>query len=143
MATFSVSGIDEIASAFSRTANVPDNIKQNVLTEMGHILMEAQKSEGESKVGRDPNSSVHFIDNITLSKPKLTDDGGYVKVTFKGSRRRGHTETRNAEIAFINEYGKKGQPARPFIRPANEKSAEQAREKGADVLHSWIDNNFK
>lgn len=33
--------------------------------------------------------------------------------------------TRNAEILFVNEYGKRGQKARPAIRDANEACAEQ------------------
>ena len=32
--------------------------------------------------------------------------------------------TRNAEILFVNEYGKKRQKARPAVRDANEASAE-------------------
>lgn len=45
---------------------------------------------------------------------------------------------RNGEIAFINEYGKTNQPARPAIREANEENADQAVEDAADVLDRWI-----
>lgn len=39
----------------------------------------------------------------------------YAQVVFNGTDEHGE---RYGEIAAVNEYGKKGQPARPFVRPA-------------------------
>lgn len=144
MASFSVSGVDEIASAFTKSANVPEDIKIKVLESMGEVVLQAQKQEGEQWKDKDPfyDGQTHFIDAIKLKKPKLEGDGGSVKITFDGKRRRGRKETRNAEIAFINEFGKKNFPARQFIKKANEKSADKASNAGADVLHNWIESNF-
>ena len=38
------------------------------------------------------------------------------------------TETEMPKLAFINEFGKRGQTARPFIKDANESSAAQTTE---------------
>lgn len=51
---------------------------------------------------------------------------------------------RNAEVAFINEFGKsgkhgkKGQPARPFIRTANEAAEERATEAEEKVYNDFL-----
>ena len=46
--------------------------------------------------------------------------------------------TRNAEIAFINEYGKRGVPARNFIRKANEQSAAASTQAAAAVYDKYL-----
>ena len=45
---------------------------------------------------------------------------------------------RVAEIAFINEFGKKNQPARPFISQANESNAGAAVDAAADVYDRYL-----
>ena len=44
-----------------------------------------------------------------------------------------------ATIAYINEYGKTNQPARPFIATANAKCENEAVEKAASVFPDYID----
>ena len=70
---------------------------------------------------------------------RLADSGGYADVTFSGTRTRGRTRTRNAEIAFINEYGKRNQPARPFIRTAAETGGDQIAEPGEKIVGDWFE----
>ena len=92
---------------------------------------------------RDEDSDVHILDHITTKKAKQTDDGGYEKITFDGTRRRGKTTTRNAEIAFVNEYGKRGQDARPFMRTALYQNEELISDPGVKIIGDWIEENFK
>ena len=76
-----------------------------------------------------------------LERKKLLD-GQEISVYPQGSRTRGRykkSTTRNAEIAFVNEYGKRGQKARPFIRDANAES-ESKMEKAAFRIY---DNYLK
>ena len=54
---------------------------------------------------------------ITVKAPKRGTDGWVCYVTYDGRNRKGN---RNAEVAFINEYGKRKQPARAFNRLAVE-----------------------
>ena len=73
----------------------------------------------------------------SLGKPKKTFDGKCVYVSFKGTAH----GNRVAEIAFINEFGKKNQPPRPFISTANEKHAEAAVEAAAKVYDEYLKKN--
>jgi hypothetical protein len=57
-----------------------------------------------------------------------------VDIEFKGESH----GNRNAEIAFVNEYGKKSQPARPFIKTANTISDEPSKKAGFSVYDDWL-----
>ena len=91
---------------------------------------------------KDPDSNVHILDTIKAKKPKKTDAGGYADITFEGSRQRGRTRTRNAEIAFVNEYGKRNQAARPFIGTAMTQNEEAIAAPGAETIGDWIETTF-
>lgn len=54
-------------------------------------------------------------------------------IRFKGEQH----GNRLAEIAFVNEYGKKNQPARRFIKMALETGAEPGTKAAARVLFDW------
>lgn len=142
MASLEFSGLDELSAAFQRLENIPESVTTKALTEMGEVAFARIKRTGESMGARDPESNVHILDKMTLTKPKLTNDGGYAEVTFSGSRTRGNTRTRNAEIAFINEYGKRGQEARPFIGTAMSQAEKAITDAGAEVLGDWIEKTF-
>ena len=76
---------------------------------------------------------------IKKGKVKIKKDGSRVIYIYpSGTRERGEKRIRNAEIAFINEFGKKGQKARPFVRTANEKSAEATTQAAADVYDRFL-----
>ena len=55
----------------------------------------------------------------------------------KGTRRHGN-KRRAAEVAFVDEFGKRGQPARPFIQTANEKAADRAIDAAARVYDDFL-----
>lgn len=142
MARLEVQGMDELNAALKRIGEVPPEVKTSALGSMADIAAAAIKRSGEAMGVRDPESSVHILDKISRSKAKITEAGGYQDITFSGSRTRGKTKTRNAEIAFVNEYGKRGQPARPFIGQAMTQNEEKIAAAGGDVLGDWIENEF-
>lgn len=142
MAKLEITGMDDLNAAFGRLQDVPPDIKTRALNQMADIAAAGIHRSGEALGVRDPESNVHILDKISKSKPKLSASGGYQDVTFSGTRRRGHTTTRNAEIAFINEYGKRGQPARPFIGQAMTENEEKIAAAGGDVLGDWIEKEF-
>ena len=135
MARLELEGFEEFGA---RLNELPDSVRTQALDAMAEVAEAAVKRTGETLGVRDPESSVHILDHITHSKPKKTETGGYSDVTFSGSRTRGRTKTRNAEIAFINEYGKRGQPARPFIATAAEQYADQIAEPGEKIVADWF-----
>lgn len=142
MARLEIQGMDELNAALKRIGEVPPEVKTSALGSMADIAAAAIKRSGESMGVRDPESSVHILDKISRSKAKITQAGGYQDITFSGSRTRGKTKTRNAEIAFVNEYGKRGQPARPFIGQAMTQNEEKIAAAGGDVLGDWIEHEF-
>lgn len=127
---------------FAKLGDVPWDVTQQALDRMAEAGEDAVRRTGQAMGVRDPESSVHILDKIKHTKPKKTDSGGYCEVTFSGSRRRGNTTTRNAEIAFVNEYGKEGQTARPFIRQAGEQYGDQISDQGEQVLGDWMVETF-
>ena len=143
MARLDLTGFDELCEAFSRMSNVPDEVVSKSLTEMEKVAASKIKASGEAFGIRDEQSSVHILDKIKMQKPKKTGTGGYAEVTFTGSRERGKTTTRNAEIAFVNEYGKTKQQARPFVGKAIEANADAIANAGAQVLFDWQEKTFE
>lgn len=142
MATLKIEGMDGLNAAFGRIQNIPADAKTKALSDMADIAAAAIRRSGEAMGVRDPESEVHILDKISKAKAKLTASGGYQEITFSGSRRRGNTTTRNAEIAFVNEYGKRGQQARPFIGQAMTTNEEQIAAAGGDALGDWIETEF-
>lgn len=143
MATLDLQGFDDLNEAFNRIADIPPAVTSKALRAMGTVAAKEIKNSGESMHVRDPESDVHILDKIQVNEPKITADGGVAYITFKGSRRRGEKSTRNAGIAFENEYGKKRQTARPFVGTAMSKKEEQIAEPGIEIIGDWIENEFE
>lgn len=72
-----------------------------------------------------------------------TEWGGCVDIYFEGSRTRNGIKTRNAEIAFINEYGDRDQSARPFMGNAIAENEDKIVQAGIDILGDWMENEFE
>ena len=143
MASFSVSGIDELNAAFGRISDIPWSVTEEALNGMAAVAAVKVKEQGESMGVRDPESDVHILDTIEPVKAKKDDDGGHQDITFAGKRTRHGKQTRNAEIAFINEFGKDGQPARQFIGTGMARNEEAIVDPGAKILGDWIENEFQ
>ena len=142
MPKLELSGFDELTAAFDKISDVPEEVQMKALTAMEEIAATEIKKSGETYGVRDPESSSHVLDSIKMNKPKKTDTGGYADVTFSGTRTRSGKQVRQAEIAFINEYGKKNQQARPFVGEAMNKNADAIVRVGADVILDWTEKNF-
>ena len=138
MASFKVSGIDELCNAMAKVQNIPNNIITDMLQAMGEVAKKAIESYARAKgiVGTGLT-----IASIKIKRPKITPTGGQTAVTFEGSRTRVNTTTRNAEIAFINEFGKRGQPARPFIKEAIDKEGDKIGDAGTEIFNKWLETN--
>ena len=143
MARFKIEGLDAINDAIRQAGEIPWEVESEAIKAMAAVARTKVKATGESMgVRGDDESGVHILDHITTTKPKQTDSGGYSDVTFSGTRTRGNTRTRNAEIAFINEFGKKGQKARPFIRQASEQHADEVAKPGEKIVGDWFEKTL-
>ena len=143
IAKLDLTGYDELVNAFERVGEMPDSVLDEALTKMETIAADEIRSSGARYGVRDPESSVHVLDNVKINKPKRTETGAYADVTFSGTRKRGNTTTRNAEIAFINEYGKRSQQARPFVGEAMEMNADKIAQAGAKVIGEWLEHEYQ
>ena len=143
MPDINLNGLDYLLKAFDNLASIDTDVKVEALDAMARAAAEKIKESGQNMGVRDDESSTHILDVLKIKEPKLTKDGGHADITFAGSRRRGKTSTRNAEIAFVNEYGKHGQTARPFIRTAMAENEDKIIKAGAEIIGAWIEKEFK
>lgn len=135
MAEFKAVGLDELALSLQEIAEIPEDIQDEMLLAQGDIVAQAQR-ESAQRYGIQRTGTL--IRSIKPGKVKLDKHGNRVLyVTPVGSRVRGGKKTTNAEIAFLNEYGTRRQRARPFMRDANERSAEAATQAAADIYYRW------
>ena len=105
------------------------------------VITAAQREEIE-KQWRGPHSLGISAKSIKKGKVKKDKDGRSVSVYPQGTRKRRGRTTRNAEIAFINEYGAPGRhiAARPAIDAANKKKEGEAVDAGEKVYNAYLDS---
>lgn len=107
----------------SKLAEKTDEIVPKVL-EAGAEVVEAKvRSNLKAAIGRTKErsrSTGELASSLGTSPAKPDRDGNFdIKVGFSEPRSDGDS---NAKIATILEYGKSGQPARPFLKPARSAS---------------------
>lgn len=115
---------EDFLQKVSRLNDKTDEIVPRVLKAGGEVVLDKVKSNLNSAIGRDteyPSRSTGELSAALGLSPALQDrDGNHnVKVGFSEPRRDGSS---NAKIANIIEYGKSGQPAKPFLKPAKSTS---------------------
>lgn len=120
MAKVEIKMPDDFLMKLSKLNDRTDEIIPKVLESGGDVVLGKVKSNLQSVIGRRTKirsrSTGELISALGLSPAKLDRKGNYnVKVGFKEPRSDGDS---NAKIANILEYGKSGQPAKPFLKPA-------------------------
>lgn len=139
MGRLTVNGIDALSDDFAALARLPESVIDGILDAEAEVITRAQREEIE-KQWRGPHSLGISAKSIKKGKAKKDRDGRSLSVYPQGTRKRGGQTTRNAEIAFINEYGKRGQPARPAISTANMKKEKEATDAGERVYNQFLDS---
>jgi HK97 gp10 family phage protein len=142
MAAFRVEGMESIESFFENLATVPERVIDDMLTAEAAVVAAAQKRTAREML-KGKYATGQIEKSVKPSKPRKLKGVKVISIEFAGSRKRGKrktSETTNAEIAFINEYGKRGQPARPFIKTANEQAADDAVKAAAAIYDEYVDS---
>lgn len=108
----------------STLADKTDEIIPKVLKAGGEVVKDKVSSNLKSVIGKDTKvksrSTGELIDALGISPAGVDNKGNYnVKVGFDEPRKDGES---NAKLANILEYGKSGQPAKPFLKPAKTSS---------------------
>lgn len=125
----------------SRLADKTDEILPKVL-EAGAEVVEAKvRSNLQSAIGsgtKEPSRSTGQLLSALGTSPALQDRNGdfNVKVGFSEPRTDGDS---NAKIASVLEYGKSGQPPKPFLKPAKSASKNAVIEAMKAKLEQEVD----
>lgn len=135
MAEIGFSGLDELMLSMEEISEIPDEVQDAMLNAQADVVTAAQKAKARAYGVQDTGL---VISSIKKGKPKRKKGVRVIYITPSGTRRRGKQTVRNAEIAFINEYGDRRQRARPFIRDANEACAEATTQAGFEVYDKWL-----
>lgn len=130
---FTAVGVDALAKVLNDIANIPQDVQGEIVDAMADVVVEAQVYTAATML-QGPYYQGDVASSIKKNKLRRTKSGPYVDVVFKGMAH----GNRVAEIAFVNEYGKKSQPARPFIKTANTISDEPSKKAGFAVYDDWL-----
>lgn len=130
MARVDVKIPDEFLERMSRLRSKFDSIAEAVLEAGGEVVLEKTKSNLSSVIGNgtkyDSRSTGELEDSLGLSGVKMDRNGNFnIKVGFSEPRSNGGS---NAKLANIIEYGKSGQMAKPFLKPAKSASKKKCIE---------------
>lgn len=111
---------DHFLIKVSTLADKTDEIIPKVLKEGGEVVAAKVKSNLQAVIGKETKynsrSTGELIDALGVTPAGVDRNGNYdVKVGFDEPRKDGES---NAKIANILEYGKSGQPPKPFLKPA-------------------------
>ena len=120
MAKVQVKMPEDFVLKLSRLGDKTDEIIPKVLEAGGEVVVEKVRANLRSVVGRDTKvesrSTGELVSALGVSPAKIDREGNYnIKVGFAEPRSDGRS---NAMIANVLEYGKSGQPAKPFLKPA-------------------------
>jgi HK97 gp10 family phage protein len=118
-----------------------DAVAESVLEAGGEVVLAKVQSNLAGVVGSgtkyDSRSTGELERSLGLSPAKLNRDGNHdIKVGFSEPRSDGES---NAKLANILEYGKHGQPAKPFLKPAKTASRKDCIEAMKAKLESEVD----
>lgn len=120
MAKVDIKMPDEFLERISRLGKDFDAVAESVLEAGGEVVLAKAQGNLSGVVGRgtkyDSRSTGELAGAMGLSPAKLDRSGNHnVKIGFAEPRSDGGS---NAKLASILEYGKHGQPAKPFMKPA-------------------------
>lgn len=122
MAKCKVNMPEDFLLKLSRLGARTDEIAEKVLEAGGEVVLDKVKSNLQGVIGKGESSrsTGELVSSLGLSKVLQDKNGNSnIKVGFAEPRSDGDS---NAKIANILEYGRHGQPARPFLKPAQNAS---------------------
>ncbi len=126
---------EELLKKLSKLGSKMDDVSEKILETGGGIVLDKVKSNLQGVLSGD--STGELLGSLGLSKVLLGKDGNHnIKVGFAEPRRGGKS---NAMIANIIEYGKSGQPAKPFLKPAKSQSKKACVDAMMQKLEEEID----
>lgn len=147
MAKLTIQMPDEFLQKVSRLAEKTDEIVPKVLKAGGAVVLPKVKSNLQAAVGSntkyESRSTGELVDALGLTSPKQDRDGNFnVKIGFAEPRKNNGKakSVSNAMLAGILEYGKSGQPPKPFLKPAKTATKKPCITAMTETLNKEIEN---
>jgi len=133
---------DQFLEDLSKLGSDFDKVAKTVLTAGGEVVFAKAQSNLKAVIGNDTayesRSTGELEDSFGLSDVLLDKNGNYnIKIGFSEPRQDGSS---NAKIANIIEYGKSGQPPKPFLKPAQRATKTQCIETMKSTFESEVKN---
>ncbi len=125
---------EDLLKKLSTLGSKMDEISEVVLEAGGEVVLDKVKSNLEGSLSGE--SSGELVSSLGLSGVRVDRNGNSnIKIGFSEPRKDGGS---NAMVANVIEYGKHGQPAKPFLKPAKSSSKKQCIEVMTKKLEEEI-----
>ena len=136
MAKVNIKLPDEFLKKLSSLGERTDEVAKKALTEGGEIILARTRANLIGVIGKnlkgESRSTGQLVSSLGLSPVMVDRNGNYnIKIGFDEYRDDGSS---NAGVANIIEYGKHGQPAKPFLATAKRQVGNQALERMKQVI---------
>ena len=140
MAKCNVKLPEEFLRKLSTLGDRTDGVAKKALTAGGEIILDRTRANLIGVIGKDlqgpSRSTGQLVSALGLTPVRVDRNGNYnIKIGFDEYRSDG---TSNAGVANIIEFGKHGQPAKPFLTPAKRQVGNQALEKMKQIIEEEI-----
>ena len=140
MAKCTVKMPDDFIEKVSKLGSQTDEILGRVLAVGGEVVEDKVRSNLSAVIGKntkeDSRSTGQLLSSLGTSPARVNRDGDMdVKIGFGDNRTDGRS---NAMIAGVLEYGKHGQPPKPFMKPAKAASKSAAIDAMVEKLNQEV-----
>ena len=140
MAKATIKMPDDFLMKLSKLGSRTDEIAEKALKAGGEIILSKTKGNLQAVVGKDTKvesrSTGELASALGLTGVRQDRNGNSnIKLGFSEPRKGGES---NAKIANILEYGRVGQPPKPFLKPAANAVKSAVVQKMTDTLNQEI-----
>ena len=141
MAKVDIKMPDDFLLKVSKLGSDFDPVVEKVLKAGGEVVFKRTKSNLSAVIGKgtkhESRSTGELEKALGVTSVRLDRNGNHnIKIGFSEPRSDGES---NAKIANILEYGKHGQPAKPFLKPARSASKSEC----ISVMKSTFEEEVK
>lgn len=141
MAKVDIKMPDDFLLKISKLGSDFDPVAEKVLKAGGEVVFKRTKSNLSAVIGKgtkhESRSTGELEKALGVTSVRLDRNGNHnIKIGFSEPRPDGES---NAKIANILEYGKHGQPAKPFLKPAKRASKSEC----ISVMKSTFEEEVK
>lgn len=140
MAKVTINMPEELLVKLSKLGERSEAIAEKVLKAGGEVVLKKVKSNLSAVIGSgtkfDSKSTGELERSLGMTEVKVDKNGNSnIKIGFSEPRSGGGS---NAKIATIIEYGKSGQAAKPFLKPAKSATKTACKNAMKQALESEV-----